>query len=840
MAELNLKQITDKLNSEFASDVRKLVFWYDANAEFVDDVDSLELDNAKVLHLEPDNQFYIKHFLECEDTTTNYLVYAPFAKPDIRNNHLADTIRYTKEFFADRASLLTLDLGIDERYKPVIQHYIKFFANKERTQKFYDLEIENFNRSTIEVALMSVLCKSKTVSFEEVLRSILTDDDFVDNKYLVEFEKYDLLNAFWQQSDVFFGYNDINPTLEKLVITMFITYISKTIHCDIPQAWKPFVSYKAGNIIAFIDNLMNNYLYSERYDEISEKVYSIINGLNHFGKMKIEALIDCNLFAGIDDYIIRWMLGRLEREDIGAKLNNKTIAEICVDRRKKHFGKQFCNEYFVIENAYYIIASGVYNPIGGIKNIVKNYIDSLYKLDRGYRYFYYYLDNIEDITIFEKVRELVENIYTNEYLNKITTNWANEFGEANGDTGLVLQRDFFSRYVNLVKERTVVIISDAFRYEVAHTLFEKLQADEKCTASISAMQGVLPSYTPSGMASLLPYKTIEYNDNYEVLVDGKVCSTTEQRDIHLRQYKPNSKCIQFDVLKNMKQADLRSVFTGQDIVYIYHNQIDARGDASKTENEVFIACEEAIEEIHALIRRLSSQANTHHFFITADHGFIYKRDKIQTSDKISNVSAKSNNIGQRYAISKEALNVEGVCNLSIGCVLGNNDSRVISYPLASDIFKVVGAGQNFVHGGCSPQEMIVPIVDVKVERGKKETTFAEIALVSLTNKITNLITTLDFVQTEPVSDVVKEATYRVYFVSENNEKISNENICIADKKDKDTANRMFRFRFSFKNKQYNKSQKYYLVAFDDKNSIEVFRHEIIIDIAFADDFGFFG
>lgn len=32
MAELNLKQITDKLNSEFTGDVRKLVFWYDANA----------------------------------------------------------------------------------------------------------------------------------------------------------------------------------------------------------------------------------------------------------------------------------------------------------------------------------------------------------------------------------------------------------------------------------------------------------------------------------------------------------------------------------------------------------------------------------------------------------------------------------------------------------------------------------------------------------------------------------------------------------------------------------------------------------------------------------------
>ena len=58
MSELNLKQITDKLNSEFASDVRKLVFWYDANAEFQEDIDSIELENAKVLHLEPDNQFY--------------------------------------------------------------------------------------------------------------------------------------------------------------------------------------------------------------------------------------------------------------------------------------------------------------------------------------------------------------------------------------------------------------------------------------------------------------------------------------------------------------------------------------------------------------------------------------------------------------------------------------------------------------------------------------------------------------------------------------------------------------------------------------------------------------
>ena len=55
MAELNFKQITDKLNEEFTGSVRKLIFWYDAKAEFAEDIDSLELLNAKVLHLEKDS-----------------------------------------------------------------------------------------------------------------------------------------------------------------------------------------------------------------------------------------------------------------------------------------------------------------------------------------------------------------------------------------------------------------------------------------------------------------------------------------------------------------------------------------------------------------------------------------------------------------------------------------------------------------------------------------------------------------------------------------------------------------------------------------------------------------
>ena len=849
MAELNLKQITDKLNSEFTGEVRKLVFWYDANAEFVDDVDTMELENAKVLHLEQDNQFYTKYFLECVDTTTNYLVYAPFAKPDIRENHLADTIKYSKEFFADRASLLTLDLGIDERYKPVIQHYIKFFGEKKRTQAFYDLEIENFNRNKIEIALMSVLCKCKTPSYEDVLRTVLTDkvdsveggreacEESEENPYLAEFKKYDLLDAFWRQAQDMFGYADEKPTLEKFAMTMFVTYAARVIPVDMPVAWKSFSSFKSGNVIAFIDNLMNSYIYGERFDEISERVYDSLNADREFRKLPVGALVSCEIFAGIDELLIRWVTERLELEDVAAKLGDITIPQLVKQRRQGHFGKRYRFEYFVLQNAWDIISGAQYVASASLDELVKSYTNELYKMDRYYRYFYYYLDKMEDITQFEKLKELVENIYANDYLAKVCANWNELFGKEIESLQITKQADFFNRNIQYAKEQMVVIISDALRYEVGVTLFEKLQSDEKCTVKMKNMVSTLPSITPYGMAALLPHKSLELTEDYSVLVDGQKTDTLEQRQAVLKKYEQDGICIQYDEIKNMNIADMKVYFAWKPITYIYHNQIDARGDNPKTENEVFDACEEAVRELHNLIRRMTS-ANKTNFIVTSDHGFLYRRRKLGESDKITFKEDSIESVGRRYLLSKAGITCAGAASTEIGTMMQASDSRMVTYPVGTDVFKVSGAGMNYVHGGCSPQEMIIPLITVKTDKSQVKFDTAKIALVSLTSKITNLITSLDFVQTEAVSSVVKETIYRIYFMDDNGDRISNEHLYVADKKDEDTVKRVFRLRFSFKNKKYSKDQKYYLVAYDDNNSLEVLRHEIVMDIAFADDVGF--
>ena len=838
MAELNLKQIIDRLNAEFTGDTRKLVFWYDDKAEFAEDIESVELENAKVYQLKPDNQFATKRFLEREDTTTNYLIYAPFPKPDVRENHLEDTLLYSKRFFADRASLLSVDLGIEEKYKPIIEKHIKFFASKERTQRFYDLEIENFNEENILVGLLSAVCKTRTCSFEEVLRVMITEGSLEDNKFLTEMEKYDLLPSFWKLCEQQFGYTDAKQTLEKLIVTMFVTSTARQLGCEVPAGWKSFVSYKSGNIIAFLDNLMNSVLYSGRFDELSKYVSDGLNTMSAFAVMQPEMLIDVETFISADQILVKWLVDRLTAEDTGAMLDRVTIPELCEKRMKMHFGKRTEKTYQLLLSAYHLIVAANYSCPDGFKNVIKQYLAKDYQIDQEYRKFYYSFDQIEDTGAFEGLRTLIENIYTNEYLGKIMPKWNEGIQETGALQEMPLQRNFYNRYLRNAKERTVVIISDAMRYEVGQELFKRMLDDPKCTAKMEAQLSVLPSYTRLGMAALLPHKSMTMTDDFRVLVDDVLCNDLSGRQTVLQKHQANGVCVQFDDIKGLKKNDLRDIFTGMQVVYVYHNQIDARGDKATTEDEVFVACQEAIAEIMDLIRKISTNANTYRFIITSDHGFIYKRDKLSESDKIGAVNDKKAFINRRFIVAQEAVVDEGVQSLSMGLILDNDDTKQVSFPVSSNVFKVAGGGQNFVHGGSSPQEMLVPVLDIKMERGHMETRPAQIALVSIVQKITNLITTMDFIQTDAVSDTVKKTTYKMYFVSEDNEKISNENIYIADSRDADPQKRIFRMRFTFKNKKYDKNKQYYLVVYDDATGIEAFRHPVIMDLAFADDFGF--
>lgn len=78
-----IKKILDENLNQETSDGRRrnIIFWYDEEAEFIEDIKELQLENAKIIHLSSNNSFRIKYLLEKEDTRTNYLVYSSDPKP---------------------------------------------------------------------------------------------------------------------------------------------------------------------------------------------------------------------------------------------------------------------------------------------------------------------------------------------------------------------------------------------------------------------------------------------------------------------------------------------------------------------------------------------------------------------------------------------------------------------------------------------------------------------------------------------------------------------------------------------------------------------------------------
>lgn len=837
---MDLKQIENKLNSEFQSDSRRLVFWYDEKGQFVDDIDSINLINAKLYKLEKDNTFYTKYFFEKVDTTTNYLVYAPFEKPSVENNHLADTIHYSKEFFADKQSIMMADLQIPQKYRNVLTVYSKFFASNDRTNKFYDLHIESWSRDVIETGIMSVICKARTLSFDEIVRIILVDGNLTESKYLQEFKKYDIDKKFWDKCNDYYGYYENEPTLEKFAINLLVTHTDYGYRDELPLQLQKYVLSKKNNVDAFVSNFMNNLSYTDSYNDIASYVANTVKLRDILKKVDVERFIDVDTFAEFDEAIIDYLKNVLLSNNTTQGINGYSFRDVCKNRLTMHYRDEYKHHYELLKSAYYLINdTNNYRPTNKYDTMIQNYIDKDYLIDVAYREFYYHYDALEDNSMFEDIKQCVENMYTNTYLTQSSVAWSNEVEKAFDDVRITKQRGFYNKFVRNTanKKRLVVIISDAFRFECAKEFAKFVHRDTVIETTMNYMLSSIPSYTALGMASLLPNERVSYDNNYKVLVDGMPTETMEQRQAILQKYQPNAVCLGFNDALNMKKEDYKAL-QGKNLIYIYHNQIDARGDKKSSEHEVLNACQDSMVEISKLINRLSRFISASEFVVTADHGFIYKRESLQEFDKVSIGKMSDAYVNRRFIISREVPNIEGSKTIDMRTTLDKSTDTYVTIPNGSDIFKVQGGGMNYVHGGASLQEMIVPVLSIKTSKDKKDVINAPLVLMSLSRRITNLITYIDFLQQEAVGEGVNATAYKLYFEDSKGKRISNEVIIVADKKDIAPEKRTFREKFTFKTGNYNSMEKYYLVVYDANTDAEQSRYEYMMDIAFADDFGF--
>ena len=838
---MNLQEISEKINLLLSGDRRKIVFWYDEDAEYTDEVDSITLaEGYKLWKVTENNWFETKLQIEVRDKETSYLLYAPFKRPDDRENHLADLYYYAEHFYSDKLNQLMGEMGVPAEYQDEVKKYKNFWSSGNLA-KFNALKIQNFSNDSIDLGIMCVLAGVRVLSLEELTKAVLIGG-FDDNAHLRKMERYKIDGVFWHMVENAYGYKDDTPTLKKFFATIVMTYTDVLAGGHIPNVWKTFLSEKSNDCVVLVKNLMNNAETVDFYNEQAAVIASELKVKQLLVEIPLENVAYLDSFTEFDDNLIDWIISKIEDDMLDEKIDGMTISEIALLRMKTayHYSARYENWYQMLYHGYLALKDiSLYEYKPTLKDVIEDYADKTYQVDTHYRKFYYYLDRLGLQENSEKIRDLVENIYTNKYLNDLSYKWNQILSDEiyNTYTGK-RESDFFADFVSpFMKEdgrtgRVVVIISDGMRYECARELFDELNLDPKCDAKMDHMLSVLPSETTLGMASLLPNKEVEVTDKPEIKVDGMPCGNSlADREKILQKAVKRSACYKFDVVMQAKQSEIRDMFQDKDVVYIYQDQIDARGEKQPTENEVFNACEEAIREIHTLITRLTGYVSNTRFLVTADHGFIYKRDKLVESDKVVTDKSGVSFVNKRYLLSVETMNDNALISRTLKYLCALNNVHV-STPVGADIIKSPGGGQNYVHGGSTLQEMIVPVVKVKTAKGRQDTGSVSVELSTFNNRITDASFRLDFVQMEPVTDILKPISLLAFFVDEDGNKISFDVPIVAKEMSTSSKDRIMTEKFTLKSGKYTRGKDYYLVLvmMDDEEK-EYKRYKFEIDIA---------
>jgi len=220
---------------------------------------------------------------------------------------------------------------------------------------------------------------------------------------------------------------------------------------------------------------------------------------------------------------------------------------------------------------------------------------------------------------------------------------------------------------------------------------------------------------------------------------------------------------------------------------VYHNRIDMLGDKRESEDQTPEAVNDTIEEVVALVKNLRN-ANFAKILVTADHGFLYQNQKLDEGDLSKpEVGVKELFFKKRRFVMGKGLKDEGNLLKHFNSdQLGLTGDYEVFLAKSVNRMKLSGAGMQFVHGGSSLQEIVVPVLAVNVERGADhEAHKVEIdKLASTSSNITTGQLSVGFIQVERVGSKVLPRTVRVAIFAEDGTMISDSvNITFGSKSD---------------------------------------------------------
>lgn len=760
-----MNRIAQGLSKHFAR--HRIIFWYDAKKELRQDFEELDLPDVEKLEID-NNEFGLKYRILRQEPEQKFLLYHEGPQPEDLENWLLDVQLAHDEFRTDQGAIWLSDLELGFEFTELVQKHTEYFRAQKRRDSLKKLLGKHDTAGDIRLKMLAV-CAGSDPILDSVVENLL--QELADNKdEKIKLIKRSNLDAcLWEQMGRYYGYISDEPSMRDFTLELFKSCYA------MGTAGKGNLT---GDALVFLKRWKDSRNFEEGFEALSHECAEVLGIEHDLAKRDFRDLMEIDYFRLIDQKII----SDLVRAVAERTATSQDISFSVRQRRQSHWYIQYRHMYEAIDYAsrFSHALDEAHISMQSLTEGINRYTQSWYLLDQLYRKFIYHVKMSGQASLMSLLTEQIENLYTNNFLLKLGNDFQYYVDQESKwqAQGISLQSAFFKNWVKpfVDKERKVcVLISDAMRYEIGDELLALIRQEDRYSAQLEPMLSMLPSYTQLGMAALLPNEDLQIADGEtsSVLVDGHGSQGTANRAKILSQVvEARTSVCKADELLAMKGEECRALIRDHDVIYIYHNRIDATGDKRDSEERVFEAVEDALQELVRLLKKLTG-ANANNLLITSDHGFIYQNRAIEESD-FASVEEQGEQIqfrDRRFVLGKGLIESPSLHRFSSE-QLGLKGDVEIQIPKSINRLRLKGSGSRFVHGGASLQEVIVPVLKINKKRQSDVSAVEVDILRGDTSVITSGQLAVGLYQAGTVTDKIQPRILRAGIYTESGDLIS--------------------------------------------------------------------
>lgn len=782
-------ELKDKIVEQFNSNPGlHILFYFDELGDFREEVLNWSEPGINCI-ISEGKHIGLKYRLEKEFLNENVFLYFPHKEPTLLEKEdfpLLDLLLANKQLYLDPVRSFIEEYGLFETYAPAIQRYYKQELRFKNRQEFLASVLTNssfsFSRLKRGLACFHLgLPRIMDPNFCVARLMILALDQEAFVEILDKLQSLDLID------DLIHWIEDIFEIREKELSISLMNNLANVFKYNLITRTLDTVSDQDQYVKLRLDAIQVNRLWGFYLDWSNDSIL----------KLKLDDVFSDLATQVSEDKLIEWYGLDAPYGYWSTNLKDKVLVQcieemryqpVKIKERIKSWYDQIENEpaaYKALINFIWCAAS-MHELLKGEPSFrfnspeeyIRQYTNDLYRVDMYARQAnYFYAESLKYpfpayFDIEASLQQLNES-YESLFVSKINYEWMQCLKEKGFDFNAIQvpkQYNFYKDQVEEANQKIAVIISDAFRYEIAEELVSMLSSDSKNIGKVTPMLASVPSNTALGMSNLLPNKGIDLVGKGFV-IDGISTEGIDNRDQILKKKNPSSKAISFKDLISLSQQQGRDIFKQYEIVYIYHNRIDAIGDSSKSEMGVFQAVNDALGDIRIILQKILNW-NVSKTIITADHGFLMSVRKVGDTMK-----EDMPEVSGEFLMHNRCVVAEQIKDPGSGYLFDISKSSVLKSPLKITVprsvnrYRKQGSGDQYVHCGASLQELIVPVV-VYSRRKIDESVPVNIRLIKFDQRITSGYLKVDILQIEPLGTNIKERTVNIGLYANDGEPLS--------------------------------------------------------------------